>query len=89
MSPPQGGSSHSGRRYQPAPGFYFRLRNWEVAERGLEVQQKAGEQGAGMPETAGDGAPVLECGDIKIVRWEPPGRQIQGQVLFQNGEKVR
>ena len=52
-----------------------------MAEWALEVQQKAGEQDAGTPEMAGDGGPVLESGDIKILRWEPPGRQIQGQVM--------
>lgn len=41
-----------------------------MAEWALEVQQKAGEEGAGTPEMAGDGG-VLEYGDIKIVRWEP------------------
>lgn len=29
----------------------------------------------------GGGGRVLECGDIKILRWEPPGRQIRGQVM--------
>lgn len=77
----QAGSSHSGCRYQSASGIYFQLRMPEVAEWALEVQQKAGEQGSGTPETAGDGGPLLQCGDIKRVRWEPPGRQIQGQVM--------
>lgn len=54
---------------------------WEEAEWALEVQRKAGEQGAGTREMAGDRSPVLECGDIKIGRWEPPGKQIQGQVM--------
>lgn len=32
-------------------------------------------------EMVGGGGPVLECENIKIVRWEPPGWQIQGQVM--------
>lgn len=41
----------------------------------------AGELDSGTPEMVGGGSPALECEDIKIVRWEPPGRQIQGQVM--------
>lgn len=41
----------------------------------------AGELDSGTPEMVGGGGPALECEDIKIVRWEPPGRQIQGQVM--------
>lgn len=52
-----------------------------MAEQALEVKRKAGEQGAGTPEIAGDGGPVLKFGDIKIVRWDPPGRQILSQVM--------
>lgn len=42
---------------------------------------EGGEQGAGTLEMAGDRSPVLECGDTKTGRLEPPGRQIQGQVM--------
>lgn len=42
---------------------------------------EAGELGSGTLKMVGGGGPVLECGDIKIVRWEPPGRQIQGWVM--------
>lgn len=41
----------------------------------------AGELGSGTLEMVERGGSVPECGDIKVVRWEPPGRQIQGQVM--------
>lgn len=49
----------------------------------------AGELGSGTLEMVGGGSPVLECGNIKIVRWEPPGRQIQGQVMAYTLPKQR
>lgn len=57
----------------------------------LKVQRKVWEQDVGTSVMAGDGGPVLEHDINKIVRLEPSGRKIQGQIMppLPKQEKMR